>query len=117
MASKRITVSILAIVIFLIIAGILIVTYQKDIDTYIPGEPVSQTAAEQAALTANEDWVLELNALGRAELYDSVLEGDTWVVRIRNYQRPEDQTGYLLVYKVDQATGAVENKTIREEVP
>lgn len=77
---------------------------------------LTQQEAIQLALDANYDWVLELNALGRAEADTAVLEGNTWVVKIKNYQRPEDQKGFLIVYRVDALAGEVSNKTTREEV-
>lgn len=123
-SNKKITLIVIAaVVVISLIAVFSFMSLDKTLDENnqqqtgpIITPELTQEQAEQAALDANYDWVLELNSLGRAEVYDANLEGNTWKVRVRNYQRPEDQKGYLLVYSVDLYSGAVDNRTTRQEV-
>lgn len=120
--NKQITfIVIAAVVLVALIAIFSFVSLDKTMDENEQTGPIvtpkiTQSQAEQAALDANYDWVLELNSLGRAEVYSAAIEGNLWKVKVRNYQRPEDQKGFLIVYDVDLYSAEVDNNTKREEV-
>ena len=106
-----------AVIIIAIIAVLSMVSLDQTLkENETSQQKISQEQAEQLALDANYDWVLELNSLGRHELWDSNLQETIWVIRVRNYQRPEDQIGYLLLYRVNAFTGEVEINPVREEI-
>ena len=117
--NKKVTYAIVGVVIVVLILAIVLVM-NKSTSEDKEGQkiiPLGKTQAEAAALAANQDWVLDLNSLGRAELYGtSTLENGIWTVQVRNYQRTEDQTGYLLLYKVEADTGVVQVRPQRAEV-
>jgi len=62
-------------------------------------QSINQSKAEQL--------VLSLNLSERAEIFNSTLENNTWIISIKDYQDQEDQLGYFLIYRVDALTSEI----------
>lgn len=73
---------------------------------------LGKAEAEQLAINANQDWVVDLQPYYSVEVVNTTLEQGMWTVSLKLWTDEEttnmrDKIGYILDYKVEDATGEV----------
>lgn len=82
---------------------------------------LGQDQAEQLAIVANQDWLVDLQPYYSVEVVDTTLQEGMWTVSLklwdeRDVATPADKKGYILAYKVDDATGEVMKNPLRTDL-
>ena len=117
--NQIIAISVVAVVLLIIIIWLL-TSSPESIDENIDmiQSNLGKVQAEQLALAANQDWVVDLQPDYKVEVVDTTLENGIWTVNLRLWMdkevcSPLDKNGFILAYKVHDATGEVDRNPQR----